>query len=288
MKRITLLLFSGLLLSVSGCNHVGKQKQMGEETSSQKEINPTQEADQSKPIETYTIKPEDILTDFQTWYKYTYYNIRLTQDFTGLNANSDTISKISFLNQLATGKYIALKISNQVLPTYKLFKFSAKDPEMQSVRDIAKQMADTEIFYYKMEGKPLPDFEFVDLNGQKYNNKNTKGKTLVLKCWFIKCGACIQEFPEVNKLANEYKENKDVLFISLATDKKEKLISFLKEKPLEYAVIPSSEKFLRESLKVQSYPTHFLVNKDGKIIKMVNVIYDLIPFLKKEAPKNTL
>lgn len=142
-------------------------------------------------------------------------------------------------------------------------------------------MALTEIEHLEMEGKELPAYNFTDLNGKTYNESNTKGKIIILKCWFIHCVACVKEFPELNKLVDEYKNRSDIQFVSLATDSKEKLTLFLKTKEFKYAVVPEQEKFMSEQLHITSYPTHILIGKDGKIVKVVNSIDELTPFIKK-------
>ena len=138
-----------------------------------------------------------------------------------------------------------------------------------------------ELSNLEMEGKRLPDFNFTDIKGKPYNNYVMNGKIIVLKCWFIHCVRCVQEFPEVNKLVDSYKQKNDVLFISLATDSKAQLDSFLKTNPLNYAVIPNMEKYMSDSLKINEYPTHIVVDKKGIIIKVVNDVNDLVSFLKK-------
>jgi hypothetical protein len=38
-----------------------------------------------------------------------------------------------------------------------------------------------------------------------------------------------------------------------------------------------------DKLNITEYPTHLLIDKNGKILKVVNRINDLIPFLKRET-----
>ncbi len=55
------------------------------------------------------------------------------------------------------------------------------------------------------------------------------------------------------------------------------------------AVVPNmAEKYMREQLNVTSYPTHILIDKDGKIVKVVNAISDLIPYIAKQGNKASL
>ncbi len=138
-----------------------------------------------------------------------------------------------------------------------------------------------------MEGKELPEYEFTDLNGKVYDKTSTKGKALLIKCWFIGCVACVKEFPELNKLVDEYKDRNDILFISLATDSKQDLTSFLNKKQFKYAVVPDKGKYMSDQLVVNAYPMHVLIDKKGKIVKITNSTDDIIPFIEKQTEKSS-
>lgn len=233
-----------------------------------------------KPI---MIKPKDLQQDFTTWYNYTYYNIDLAQDFQPFNEQGLKLSKTAFLNQLATGNYIAFKENdNDSLPCYKLYPLTDTS---NGIRTIVQQMAVHELFNHSLEGKELPPYHFTDLQGNVYSPQNTKGHILVLKCWFIHCTACIREFPQLNALVTQYKDRKDISFVSLAIDPKQKLDSFLKTKDFRFASVPGQEKYLLGQLKVNTFPTHILVGKNGKIVSVVDRVEDLSVALEKEAAK---
>ncbi len=217
--------------------------------------------------------------DYMTWYTYTYNNVHLSQDFIGLNVDSAVIDKPAFFNKLLRDKVFAFKIGTKGdNDVYKLYPLTAKD---ESIKAVIKEMASTEIRNFKMEGTEMPTFTFTDISGNNYDNSSTKGKLIVLKCWFIHCVACVQEFPDLNKLVNNYKNDDNILFISLASDNKEDLIKFLKTKKFKYAVVPEMKNFMNNDLNITQYPTHILIDKTGKIVKVVNRIEDLVPFLDK-------
>ena len=279
MKIIVKTLILVSIMFTSSCNNSGKEtkkKAKLELKSKNHDITPE--------VISYDTKPEDILKDFMTWYNYDYYNIHLAQDFIALNTNSTVLNKTQFLNKLITGNFLSLKtaIENNI-PTYKLFKLNSKHSDIAS---IIIQSASSEISNYKMEGKKLPNFNFTDLNGNIYNGATTKGKIIILKCWFIHCKVCVQEFPELNQLVNEYKQDNNFIFLSLASDNKNDLIDFLKKKPFNYAVVPNTEEYMTRYLGIQMYPTHIVVGQNGTIKKMVNSADDLIKFLRKAKLKN--
>jgi peroxiredoxin len=234
-------------------------------------------------LEKFNIVPGIILKDYNTWYNYTYTNVQLSRDFIGLDTDSTRIDKTTFLNKLMTGKVAAFKIRLlQAVPVYKLYRLNSSN---ENIKSTIEQLASIEMKNYKMEGQQIPEFNFTDLNGNGYSTISTKGKILLLKCWFIHCIACVQEFPECNKLVDEYKDRNDVLFISLASDTKNNLKKFLDTSVFKYTVIPQMDNYMTNKLNINMYPTHLLIGRTGKIIKVTNSVEEVEPFLKKEIEK---
>lgn len=233
----------------------------------------------------FTTDWNSLTKDYMTWYEYTYYNIHFSQNFIALDIDSNKIEKVDFLNKLLSGDMVVFntKILNGQF-VYKLFKLISPD---ESIKATIKQMASSELRHYKMEGTEIPDFSFTDLNGKTYDKASSLGKIIVLKCWFIHCVACVKEFPELNNLVNQNESNPNIQFISLALDNKEDLKKFLKKKTFKYSVIPEMKNYLDNKLNITEYPTHLLVNKSGIIIKVVNRIEELIPFLQNETVATT-
>ncbi len=220
-------------------------------------------------------------TDFMQWWTYHSKNIILSSEFIPFNENSDQISKNDFLKKLTSGKFIALKlISKDSLTYYKLFKLDKNSDK--GIGGTIKNVSAREYKHFKMEGTSFPKFSFTDLNGKTYTSENTKGKTIILKCWFISCKPCVAEFPQLNKLVEKYQNREDVLFISLTFDSKKELRNFLIKKPFDYAVVPDQKDFMEKTLKVHTYPTHFIIDKQGIIQKVVNKADEMISVLESE------
>ena len=217
-------------------------------------------------------KPEEdamaIQKNFQIWWNYQSKNILLSSDFIALDTSSKEISKESFLNQLTTGDFLPIKLTatnSQIY--YQLFKIEPNTDS--SIKATITSLSIEEYEHYKMEGTPFPEFSFTDLNGNTITNETINGKIVVIKCWYIHCAACIKEFPAVNSLAAQYKERKDIVFISLAEDTPDQLRTFLAKKPLNYSVIPNMKKYMNETLHLNAFPTHFILDKEGKIAKVL-------------------
>lgn len=236
---------------------------------------------QTSGYESPNADPGLILKDFNGWWNYNYRNINLSQNYTALDTTNKVISKETFLKFLCSGEYIPLRlISKDSSLKYRLYKLS---PSIgNDIKTQIKRIGEDEYQYYKMEGMQLPDLNFTDINGNVYNKETTKGKIVVLKCWFIRCQKCVEEMPALNKAIKQFQNRKDILFISLAFDSKKQLKDFLIKTKFDYAVVPEQKTYLIERLKIYSYPAHLIINKEGLISKVAVNWEDMISSLKRE------
>jgi len=220
----------------------------------------------------------NLVADYMTWWAYHYNEINLSLDFIPINENLKVISKVEFLEALTTGNYITIQLKPYTSTVkYKLFKLD--DTVNQAIRSTVKNVSVTALKHFKMEGIEFPEFNVIDIKGQQHTNKTMKGKTAILKTWFIACKPCVAEFPELNILVDHYKERNDIIFTSFVRDTKPKLNEFLKENPFHYNIVAEQNNFIEKELNLQIYPTHIVVNKKGIIIKVVNRVSELVTFL---------
>jgi len=224
---------------------------------------------------------ESIKKSQSLWWTYHNQNIILSSNFIALDNLSNRISKDLFLKNLTTGDFIPLKLTATDSVYYQLFKLDQTSDK--SIPDVVKSVADEAYKNFRMEGKVFPKFNFQDLNGIEYSNENTKGKIVVLKCWFIACAPCVAEFPQLNELVEKYKNRTDIVFISLAFDSKEKLQPFLLKKPFRYAVVPDQKQFMFYDLDIKSYPTHIIIDRKGIIRKVVTSADEMIDALENDV-----
>lgn len=110
----------------------------------------------------------------------------------------------------------------------------------------------------------------VSISGKIFGTQELKGKVVVLNFWYTNCPPCLKEIPELNNLVEEYK-GKDVVFLGLATDYKQSIEEFLKEKPFKYEIIPSAMQFTFRFLQPDEkgtfetkFPTHIVIDRTGK------------------------
>jgi thiol-disulfide isomerase/thioredoxin len=113
-------------------------------------------------------------------------------------------------------------------------------------------------------GSKIKLFNTRDIDGNKLDLKDASGKILVFNFWFIKCSPCRLEIPDLNELVAQYKGNDKVQFIGVALDQKRDLKEFLGQQPFHYQIIDNGS-FYTENLGIRSYPTHLVVDTEGKV-----------------------
>jgi peroxiredoxin len=232
------------------------------------------------------VNPIVIQKTFALWQDYQDHHIMLSLDFVALDDQAQNISKKQFLTTLTTGEYFPLKMlsdKNQIT-TYQLYKVQPTSDT--SIKAYMASLAFNELQNYTMEGQQFPAFNYVDLQGNPITNQSMLGNIVVIKCWYIHCAACIKEFSSVNALVSKYQERSDVQFISLAEDTPELLKAFLIKKPLSYSVVPNMKLYMNESLHLNAFPTHFILDKQGKILKVLLNFESLEVALKEVLEKN--
>lgn len=238
-----------------------------------------QEAKYGEPV----VHPEAVTKNVMNFLVYRQKYLRLAEDFTALDSAENVLDRGTFLKQLSTGRYFPLRLGiKNASACYQLY---AIPDTAEAIRTIVAQWGERLYSLYQLEGKQLPGFSFVDVNGNVYDKINTRGKIVALKCWFIGCVPCVKEMPALNALVKEYGNRKDILFVSLAFDKKAALDSFLTKTRFDYATIPDKKAYMMDTLGITSWPTHIVVNKQGLISRILEDEKELAAVLKKEASK---
>jgi peroxiredoxin len=121
------------------------------------------------------------------------------------------------------------------------------------------------------------DFAALAMDGSKIDTAELRGKIVVLNLWFINCPNCIEEIKLLNKIVDEYQDNKDVVFLAPAASRKTDLEKFLVKNPFYYKVIPNAAMIIISKFGTPDkkgdvnipFPMHYVLDRDGKTILKV-------------------
>jgi len=126
-------------------------------------------------------------------------------------------------------------------------------------------------------------FTIKDLNDNKINVEQFKGKVIFLNLWATWCGPCRAEMEGIQNLYSKIDKEK-VVFIILSLDKekdKSKIVDYIKKKGFTFSAYqPSGD--LPDQLQVPSIPTTFIISKNGMIVRkeVGGMRYDTSKFQK--------
>lgn len=114
------------------------------------------------------------------------------------------------------------------------------------------------------EGMPMPDFSVTDIDGETITSADLAGKVVVLNFWFIGCPACVYETPKLNKIAEKFADEENVVFIGLTYDPAGKVRNYIKSEPFRYRLAGDAQPQL-DKFGFSGYPKNIVVGADGKI-----------------------
>lgn len=128
----------------------------------------------------------------------------------------------------------------------------------------------------KLKNKGLKEVEFI-------TKKNSNPNYTLIDFWFSYCGPCIAQFPKLKKLHAEYNSNQ-LKIISISTDKTKNIDNWYKV--MEKHTIPwlnllDENGAKTTGLGVNSFPTNYLLNKEGIILKKNISLVELEELLKE-------
>ena len=119
-------------------------------------------------------------------------------------------------------------------------------------------------------GLYAPDFKLKDLEDNFVSLSLLKGKVIYIDFWTTWCGPCRASTPNLKKLYNEY-SSKGFELIGIAPDNKEAVESYCKEHEIDWIqIVPPNNCNITKTYGINSYPTGFLIDKDGKIAEIIH------------------
>lgn len=115
------------------------------------------------------------------------------------------------------------------------------------------------------EAVDLSGIKFKDASGKILDLGDLKGKIVFLNFWATWCPPCLAEMPSVNKLYEQFKDDKDVVFILVDADsdlpKSQKYMDKKEYKLPVYQVASN----IPETIFKGSLPTTVVFDKQGRV-----------------------
>ena len=115
--------------------------------------------------------------------------------------------------------------------------------------------------------KAAPDFTLKDANGASVKLSDYRGKVVLLNFWATWCGPCKIEIPWFMEFEQQYK-NKGFAVLGIAMDDEgwAAVKPYIAEKKMNYRVVMGNDTVASEYGGIDSLPTTFVIDQEGRIV----------------------
>lgn len=119
-------------------------------------------------------------------------------------------------------------------------------------------------------GSMAPDFTLTDIGGKRFTLSAMRGKHVVLDFWGSWCGWCIKGFPDMKKSYDRHKDKVEFVGID-SNDMEQVWRKAVAEHQLPWIQVRNSgvPEDLSVRYAVKGYPSKFIIDPEGRIIKIV-------------------
>ena len=115
-----------------------------------------------------------------------------------------------------------------------------------------------------------PAFTLSDVDGKQVSLSDFKGKIVYIDFWATWCGACVEEIPYSKQLIEKFKDNPNIVFLSISFDqdvnKWKKKVKSKKLLGIQLNSPEGSSSLVMRDYNIRFIPTFLLIGKDGIII----------------------
>lgn len=111
-----------------------------------------------------------------------------------------------------------------------------------------------------------PDFTVTTVNDKQIHLSDYKGKVVIVDFWATWCPPCRKGIPDLIDIQKNYGSDVVVIGISVDTDSKNDVIPFVKSNGINYQVAYANPEVVQAYGGIESIPTSFVIDKNGKIV----------------------
>ncbi len=119
-------------------------------------------------------------------------------------------------------------------------------------------------------GSPAPDFQLIDLQGNRQTLPDYHGKVVLLNFWATWCGPCRVEMPSMEILYQDLKD-KGFAILAISSDPQGSIVTrpFVASQGLTFPILHDSDYRVSGSYGVRTLPMSFLIDRNGTLIQRV-------------------
>ncbi len=129
-------------------------------------------------------------------------------------------------------------------------------------------------YYHLQEGMPAPAFKLPSHRGKEVSLSDYKGKVVVIDVWATWCGGCIKKLPKFLKIKEMYKDNKEIVFLTISIDRFSARLKWKYSLP-KYKLMGTTNLIayadrgtFSQDYNITGIPRYFVIDREGKIVNV--------------------
>ena len=132
-----------------------------------------------------------------------------------------------------------------------------------------------DIYLREFQGNTRPTpIRLEDISGKAYDRTEFRGQVTLLNFWATWCPPCVEEIPSLNRLQQKFEGRPfELVSINYAQDK-QTVADFLQRVDVDFAVLLDPDGEYAKSWNVITFPSTFVIDKNGHIRYGVNAAID--------------
>ncbi|MDP8990164.1 MAG: TlpA family protein disulfide reductase [Acidobacteriota bacterium] len=161
--------------------------------------------------------------------------------------------------------YVAKRLSSSGAADVSLFQQPPAD--MKEVKELSRWNAAR--MKKQLIGKPAPELEVNDLQGEPLALTAFKGKTVLLDFWASWCPPCRADGPALDKLYKKYGQQ-ELMILGISVSEDRAIVEkYLGEHPHAFPVVLTTENEMPRPYQIGIFPTYIVIDKDGNVTAAV-------------------
>jgi thiol-disulfide isomerase/thioredoxin len=125
-------------------------------------------------------------------------------------------------------------------------------------------------------GERISEFKFRGLDGKEITRDSLSGKVAVIDFWATWCEPCMQSLPNLQRVADRYRDHDKIVFLAVSVDNDEVTDDAVRQKfaeaKLSLPIARDPEIAARAAFLVESLPTMVIVGSNGVVQDYENVL----------------
>ena len=202
---------------------------------------------------------------FVTWYKtdqHEHFHVAQSQ-MNYIDTCFQQTEVVDFLMDKVMSNYMLRRGAEQITPMMDVFTRRVTSCEISE-----KIKKEYEKWRQVLKGTTIPEFTFLDIQGNEVSLQEFFGKYVYIDCWATWCGPCQAQIPHLKKLEHRY-AGKDIVFVSISSDSnREKWKRTIQDKELKGIQLiekcPTRSEF-SEHFNITGIPRFIILDKEGRI-----------------------